>query len=103
MGLSCGLFLVSASIRGEWDRWPSDADAKLLYSKLANPPSSKYLTIPKGTHVLHLERNRHQLYLETLNFLNPSAMSTNNHHSIAVIFEVIPNPGKKQEYLDIAA
>ena len=26
-----------------------------------------------------------------------------NNHSIAVIFEVIPNKGEKQEYLDIAA
>ena len=26
-----------------------------------------------------------------------------NNHAIAVIFEVTPNPGKKQDYLDIAA
>jgi heme-degrading monooxygenase HmoA len=56
----------------------------------------------QGTHVLHLEKNRQQLYLETLQFLNQPTMST-NAHAIAVIFEVIPNEGKKQEYLDIAA
>jgi pimeloyl-ACP methyl ester carboxylesterase/heme-degrading monooxygenase HmoA len=97
------IFCPTLVIRGDWDRWPSDVDAKLLYSQLSNAPSGKYITIPKGTHVLHLERNRHQLYLETLNFLNPSVMSTNDHHAIAVIFEVTPNPGERQEYLDIAA
>ena len=89
-------------IRGEWDALPADSDAKALMGQLRTAAVKQYVTVPKGTHVLHLEKNRQQLYNETLNFLNQPSMST-NQHSIAVIFEVIPNPGKKQEYLDIAA
>jgi pimeloyl-ACP methyl ester carboxylesterase/heme-degrading monooxygenase HmoA len=91
-------------IRGEWDKRPSDTDARQLMNWLTNVKDKQYIVVPKSTHVLHLEKNRHQLYNETLQFLNQSPMSTSTKpHAIAVIFEVIPNDGKKQEYLDIAA
>ena len=89
-------------VRGEWDSSPSNEAAGVLFEQLTNAPSKKYVVIEKGTHVMHLEKSRLQLYNETLFFLNNSPMQPNNH-SIAVIFEVIPNKGEKQEYLDIAA
>jgi pimeloyl-ACP methyl ester carboxylesterase/heme-degrading monooxygenase HmoA len=100
--------IATLIIRGEWDTYPSNEDAARLFSKLTNVPEKKYVVIEKGTHVMHLEKSRTQLYQEVLNFLsNPSplfnASPMPNTHSIAVIFEVIPADGKKQEYLDIAA
>jgi pimeloyl-ACP methyl ester carboxylesterase/heme-degrading monooxygenase HmoA len=88
-------------IRGEWDNSPSNEAAEDLFSHLNNAPLKRYVVIEKGTHVMHLEKSRIQLYNETLNFLNGSTMPQNDH-SIAVIFEVIPAEGRKQEYLDIA-
>lgn len=104
--------IATLIIRGEWDTYPSNEDADRLFRKLTNAPEKKYVIIEKGTHVMHLEKSRDQLYQEVLNFLsNSSPMSNNqsnssatlNNHSIAVIFEVIPAEGEKQEYLDIAA
>jgi pimeloyl-ACP methyl ester carboxylesterase/heme-degrading monooxygenase HmoA len=89
-------------VRGEWDNSPSNEAAGVLFSQLTNAPLKKYVVIEKGTHIMHLEKSRSQLYNETLIFLNNSTMTQNNH-SIAVIFEVIPADGEKQEYLDIAA
>ncbi|MHA4810668.1 alpha/beta fold hydrolase [Flavitalea flava] len=89
-------------IRGEWDSYPSNEDAGLLLAKLTNARLKKYVVIEKGTHVMHLEKSRKQLYQEVNNFMGNTTVM-NNHHSIAVIFEVIPAEGRKAEYLDIAA
>lgn len=89
-------------IRGEWDNSPSNEAAERLFKQLNNAPLKRYVVIEKGTHVMHLERSRTQLYNEVLNFLNESAMPQTDH-PIAVIFEVIPAKGNKEEYLDIAA
>jgi len=58
--------------------------------------------LERGSHVIHLEKNRDKLYREILNFLADD-QRTSAGSQIAVIFEVIPQPGEKQEYLDIAA
>jgi pimeloyl-ACP methyl ester carboxylesterase/heme-degrading monooxygenase HmoA len=97
-GVTCRTLVI----RGGWDHLPADDDAKLLMTSLSNAAFKQYVVVPGGTHVLHLEKNRQQLYNETFRFLNQSTMST-HEHAIAVIFEVIPDDGKKQEYLDIAA
>ena len=55
-------------IRGNWDKYPSDADAKELFKSLKNA-KSKYVILDSGTHVAHLETSRKQLYEETLFFL----------------------------------
>lgn len=57
-------------IRGEWDKYPNNSDAKGLFLSLENASSKKYVVIQKGTHVMHLEKSRNELYNETLNFLN---------------------------------
>ena len=56
------------------------------WMSLTAAPWKQYVVIPRGTHVLHLEKGRQQLYNETLQFLNQPSMST-NQHAIAVIFE----------------
>jgi len=56
-------------IRGEWDQYPNNSDAESLFIALENTPSKKYVVIEKGTHVLHLEKSRNDLYYETLSFL----------------------------------
>lgn len=90
-------------IRGEWDEYPNNADAEKLFQSLENARSKKYVVIEKGTHVMHLEKSRYQLYAETLYFLKSgTSMKKTNEHAIAVIFEVIPADGKKDEYLNIA-
>lgn len=88
-------------IRGEWDTYPDNKDAEKLFSSLKNVPLKKYVVIEKGTHVMHLEESRLQLYAEVTHFLQQGKQP--NKHAIVVIFEVIPADGHKQEYLDIAA
>jgi pimeloyl-ACP methyl ester carboxylesterase len=56
-------------IRGQWDEYPNNDDEKKLFASLQNTPSKKYVVIEKGTHVMHLEKSRQQLYEETLGFL----------------------------------
>jgi pimeloyl-ACP methyl ester carboxylesterase/heme-degrading monooxygenase HmoA len=90
-------------IRGEWDSHPSNEDEGRLFSRLVNTSNKKYVVIEKGTHVMHLEKSRTQLYDEVLNFIAGQPLIPGSKHAIAVIFEVIPGDGKKQEYLDIAA
>ncbi|MBS1600198.1 MAG: alpha/beta fold hydrolase [Bacteroidetes bacterium] len=90
-------------IRGEWDAYPNNADGEKLFTSLENAPYKKYVVIEKGTHVMHLEKSRYQLYDETLHFLKFGMnMKETNKHAIAVIFEVIPVEGHKDEYLNIA-
>ncbi len=54
-------------VRGEWDAWPSDADYRAL---LAAIKDARYATIPRGTHVMHLEAARLQLYAAVREFLD---------------------------------
>jgi pimeloyl-ACP methyl ester carboxylesterase/heme-degrading monooxygenase HmoA len=98
-----GIKAPTLVIRGEWDRRPNNSDDEKLFSSLENVPYKKYVVVEKGTHVMHLEKSRYELYDETLHFLqfNTNLMET-NRHAIAVIFEVIPADGHKDEYLSIA-
>ena len=78
-------------IRGEWDKYPNNTDDEILFVSLENTPYKKYVVIEKGTHVMHLEKSRYQLYDETLGFLKFGInKKETNKHAIAVIFEVIP-------------
>ena len=53
-------------VRGEWDAWPSDADYRVLQSTIKG---ARYVTIPRGTHVMHLEAARVRLYEAVHEFL----------------------------------
>lgn len=91
-------------IRGEWDAYPNNSDAGTLYCALENAPYKKYVVAQKGTHVMHLEKNRFELYDEVNRFLKTGGtFSPKDLHDIAVIFEVIPNEGGKDEYLKLAS
>ena len=91
-------------IRGEWDDYCSDEDALRLIDSLKGSPEKRYVIVGRGTHVMHLEQSRHRLYDEVLQFISRSdGVIIQRRSGIAVIFEVIPNEGKKDEYLSIAA
>lgn len=98
------LTMPTLLVRGEWDQVLSHDDAGKLFEKLKNARIKRYVTIGKGTHVLHLEKNRFELYREVQQFLNegdePTPAKTGE---VGVIFEVMPAPGQQEKYLDIAA
>jgi len=90
-------------IRGEWDCYPNNQDAYHLFTALENAASKKYVVLEKGTHVMHLEKNRYKLYDEVLYFFGNKEKIKKHSGSIAVIFEVTLHEGKQKEYLEIAA
>jgi pimeloyl-ACP methyl ester carboxylesterase len=56
-------------IRGEWETITTDADARWLYDALTRAPIKRDVKISRGTHVMHLEASRIQLYHEVSGFL----------------------------------
>jgi branched-chain amino acid transport system substrate-binding protein len=56
-------------IRGEWDNVARNDDVNWLSSRLVNAPIRRDVRIARGTHVMHLEKNRFQLYREVEAFL----------------------------------
>lgn len=57
-------------VRGEWDTVTRDADARWLYDALVRAPLKRDVKISRGTHVMHLEASRRQLYVEVAAFLD---------------------------------
>jgi pimeloyl-ACP methyl ester carboxylesterase len=64
-----GIKAPTLIIRGEWDKYPNNTDYEILFTSLENAASKKYVVIEHGTHVMHLEKSRYQLYDEVLHFL----------------------------------
>jgi pimeloyl-ACP methyl ester carboxylesterase len=58
-----------AIIRGEWDAYCTDQDARWLFDALTQSPSKRDIKISRGTHLMHLETMRHALYRESIAFL----------------------------------
>lgn len=56
-------------IRGEWDTVTTNEGAHRLWQALRNAPLKRDVVISRGTHVMHLEESRFQLYRETQTFL----------------------------------
>jgi len=56
-------------IRGEWDSITTYEDAQWLYQALRSAPIKRDVVISRGTHVMHLEESRYQLYREVQTFL----------------------------------
>ncbi|WP_342115165.1 alpha/beta fold hydrolase [Pseudoduganella sp. OTU4001] len=54
-------------VRGEWDAWPGDEDFRRLQRQV---PGAQYVVIPRGTHVMHLEAARTELYQAVRAFLD---------------------------------
>lgn len=55
-------------VRGEWDRHSTDGDADWILSQ-SSAPVRRDIKIPKGTHLMHLERSREGLFLAVREFL----------------------------------
>jgi len=58
-----------AIVRGEWDAYCTDADARWLFDALAASPNKRDIKISRGTHLMHLEAMRYALYRESIAFL----------------------------------
>jgi pimeloyl-ACP methyl ester carboxylesterase len=56
-------------VRGEWDHWPTDADARWLFTALKRAPLKRDVKISRGTHLMHLETSRFALYREVESFM----------------------------------
>jgi pimeloyl-ACP methyl ester carboxylesterase len=59
-----------AIIRGEWDAYCTDEDARWLFDALSASPIKRDIKISRGTHLMHLETMRYALYRESIAFLN---------------------------------
>ncbi len=59
-----------AIVRGEWDSLCRDADAAWLLEALTSAPQKADIKVSKGTHLMHLEEGRGELYRAALNFLH---------------------------------
>jgi pimeloyl-ACP methyl ester carboxylesterase len=58
-----------AIIRGEWDTYCTDEDARWLFDALSGSPNKRDIKISRGTHLMHLEAMRYALYRESIAFL----------------------------------
>ncbi len=54
---------------GEWDQETTPAQGQAVFSRLSNAAERRYTVIGAGTHLLLLERQRHQLYATVREFL----------------------------------
>src|SRR5437899_5610795 len=59
-----------AIIRGEWDAYCTDTDARWLFDSLKASPDRRDIKISRGTHLMHLEAMRAALYRESIAFLD---------------------------------
>jgi pimeloyl-ACP methyl ester carboxylesterase len=64
-----GICAPVAIIRGEWDTWSNETDARSLFEELRQPPVKRLVTISRATHLMHLEESRYALYRESIAFL----------------------------------
>jgi pimeloyl-ACP methyl ester carboxylesterase len=58
-----------ALIRGAWDSYCTDMDARRLFDALAASPMRRDVKIAHATHLMHLEAQRYALYREAQVFL----------------------------------
>lgn len=58
-----------AIIRGEWDAYCTDEDARWLFDAFSASAIKRDIKISRGTHLMHLETMRHALYRQSITFL----------------------------------
>jgi pimeloyl-ACP methyl ester carboxylesterase len=58
-----------AIIRGSWDGLIPDRDARWLFDAFTGSPLKRDIKISRGTHLMHLETMRNELYRESIAFL----------------------------------
>ena len=64
-----GILSPIAIVRGAWDSLSNDEDAAWLLSTMRSAPTKMEITIARGTHLMHLEASRRELYRATSTFL----------------------------------
>lgn len=70
LGYDPGLIMApTAILRGEWDSLTTDADAAWLLAALTAAPEKRDVKIARGTHLMHLEESRGDLYRASIAFL----------------------------------
>ena len=98
-------------VRGAWDPVTNGADASWLKKALSSSPKVEDVSVPRATHLMHLEEGRIALYAATRAFLQDgdaakaaeeAYRAIDRRSLFAVIFEVEPNGARHQDYLDIA-
>jgi pimeloyl-ACP methyl ester carboxylesterase len=52
-------------LRGEWDSLCNDEDSAWLLAHLSQCPNTRDVKLPRGTHLMHLETGRQQLWAAT--------------------------------------
>ena len=62
-----------AVVRGAWDSLCTDEDADNLRRELVSAPEARDIKLPAGTHVMHLEEGRGQLWDAVAAFLGGAA------------------------------
>jgi pimeloyl-ACP methyl ester carboxylesterase len=67
-----------ALIRGEWDSLLPDEDARWLFDAFQAAPIKRDVKINRGTHLMHLEVMRGELYSETNAFLSTEPHGLND-------------------------
>lgn len=68
-----------AIVRGEWDTWCDENDARRLFDALTGSSEKRAITISRGTHLMHLEQSRHALHHETSLFLSEPSPKSSTH------------------------
>jgi pimeloyl-ACP methyl ester carboxylesterase len=63
-------------VRGEWDTVTRDDDARWLLQALTNCPLKRDVVVARGTHVMHLESGRFDLYRAVRAFLSDASVSS---------------------------
>jgi pimeloyl-ACP methyl ester carboxylesterase len=67
-------------IRGEWDNYCTDSDARWLFDAMQASPLKRDIKIGQGTHLMHLEAMRYALYRESIAFLCAADEPPNGPH-----------------------
>jgi pimeloyl-ACP methyl ester carboxylesterase len=67
-----------AIIRGGWDSSVPDKDARWLFDSFTHSKSKRDIKIARGTHLMHLEETRFELWSESINFLLASCTGPNS-------------------------
>lgn len=57
-------------VRGAWDSLCNDHDAKWLQTRMTGAAEVRDAVVERATHLMHLERGRHDLYAVTNEFLS---------------------------------
>ncbi len=90
-------------IRGEWDSVCNDNDARWLFDKMTCATPKQDIKLSRATHLAHLETGRFELYRTTRSFLQKETVPAEEHkNAVAVIFEVEPRDGRREDYLKVA-